>query len=53
LPAAVYNVPTFEQISWGPLAAAALIVTAPVLLLTLAMPKEIVAGLTAAGVKGA
>jgi multiple sugar transport system permease protein len=52
LPVAVYNVLTFEQISWGPLAAAALIVTAPVLLLTLAMQKEIVAGLTAGGVKG-
>ena len=47
LPVAVYNVLTFEQISWGPLAAAALIVTAPVLLLTLLMQKEIVAGLTA------
>ena len=32
--------------------AAALIVTAPVLLLTLLMQKEIVAGLTAGGVKG-
>ena len=37
LPVAVYNVLTFEQISWGPLAAAALVVTAPVLLLTLLM----------------
>ena len=53
LPVAVYNVLTFEQISWGPLAAAALIVTAPVLLLTLLMQKEIVAGLTAGGVKAA
>jgi multiple sugar transport system permease protein len=52
LPVAVYNVLTFEQISWGPLAAAALIVTAPVLLLTLLMQNEIVAGLTAGGVKG-
>jgi multiple sugar transport system permease protein len=52
LPVAIYNVLTFEQISWGPLAAAALIVTAPVLLLTLLMQKEIVAGLTAGGVKG-
>ena len=51
LPVAVYNVLTFEQISWGPLAAAALVVTAPVLILTLAMQKEIVAGLTAGGVK--
>ena len=52
LPVAVYNVLTFEQINWGPLAAAALVVTAPVLLLTLLMQKEIVAGLTAGGVKG-
>jgi multiple sugar transport system permease protein len=52
LPVAVYNVLTFEQISWGPLAAAALVVTAPVLLLTLLMQTEIVAGLTAGGVKG-
>jgi multiple sugar transport system permease protein len=52
LPVAVYNVLTFEQVSWGPLAAAALMVTAPVLLLTLAVQKEIVAGLTAGGVKG-
>ncbi len=52
LPVAVYNVLTFEQISWGPLAAAALLVTLPVLLLTLLMQREIVAGLTAGGVKG-
>jgi multiple sugar transport system permease protein len=52
LPVAVYNVLTFEQISWGPLAAAALLVTAPVLLLTLLIQKEIVGGLTAGGVKG-
>ena len=52
LPVAVYNVLTFEQLSWGPLAAAAIIVTLPVLLLTILMQKEIVAGLTAGGVKG-
>ncbi len=52
LPVAVYNVLTFEQISWGPRAAAALVGTTPVLLLTLLMQKEIVAGLTAGGVKG-
>lgn len=51
LPVAVYNVLTFEQISWGPLAAAALLVTLPVLLLTLLMQREIVAGLTAGGIK--
>lgn len=52
LPVAVYNTLTFEQISWGPLAASALLVTAPVLLLTLLMQRQIVAGLTAGGVKG-
>ncbi|MGI4943136.1 MAG: carbohydrate ABC transporter permease [Janthinobacterium lividum] len=52
LPVAVYSVLTFEQVSWGPLSAAALLVTAPVLLLTLLMQRQIVAGLTAGGVKG-
>ena len=33
LPVAVYNMISFEQLSWGPLAAAALIVTLPVLVL--------------------
>ncbi len=52
LPAAVYNVLTFEQLAWGPLAAAAIVVTLPVLLLTVVIQKEIVAGLTHGGVKG-
>jgi multiple sugar transport system permease protein len=51
LPAAVYNVLTFEQLAWGPLAAAALVVTVPVLLLTIVIQKEIVTGLTHGGVK--
>ena len=53
LPVAVNNMLTFEQIAWGPLSAAALLVTAPVLILTLVAQKQIVAGLTAGGVKGA
>jgi multiple sugar transport system permease protein len=52
LPVAVYNVLTFEQVSWGPLAAAALIVTLPVLVLTLFVQREIVSGLAAGAVKG-
>jgi multiple sugar transport system permease protein len=52
LPVAVYNMLSFEQVSWGPLAAAALIVTLPVLLLTMLAQKQIVAGLTAGAVKG-
>lgn len=51
LPSAVYNMLTFEQISWGPLAAAALLVTLPVLLLTIVAQREIVAGLSAGGLK--
>ena len=52
LPVAVYSMLTFEQISWGPLAAAALIVTLPVLLLTLFVQRHIVTGLASGGVKG-
>jgi multiple sugar transport system permease protein len=53
LPVAVNNMLTFEQVAWGPLSAAALLVTLPVLLLTLLAQRQIVAGLTAGGVKGA
>lgn len=52
LPVAVYNMLSFEQVSWGPLAAAALVVTLPVLILTVAAQRQIVAGLTAGAVKG-
>ncbi|UGV27540.1 carbohydrate ABC transporter permease [Rhodopseudomonas boonkerdii] len=51
LPVAVYNMISFDQLSWGPLAAAALIVTAPVLLLTVFAQRQIIAGLTAGAVK--
>jgi multiple sugar transport system permease protein len=49
---AVFNVMSFEQINWGPLAAAALLITAPVLLLTLTVQRHIVASLAAGGLKG-
>jgi len=52
LPVAVYNMLSFEQISWGPLSAAALLVTLPVLLVTVLAQRQIVAGLTAGAVKG-
>ena len=52
LPVAVYNMISFDQLSWGPLAAAALVVTLPVLLLTIFAQRQIVAGLTAGAVKG-
>ncbi|KPL56113.1 carbohydrate ABC transporter permease [Prosthecomicrobium hirschii] len=52
LPVAVYNMISYDQVSWGPLAAAALIVTLPVLVVTLIAQRQIVAGLTAGAVKG-
>ena len=52
LPVAVYNMLSFDQIAWGPLAAAAIVVTLPVLVLTVFAQRQIVAGLTAGAVKG-
>jgi multiple sugar transport system permease protein len=52
LPVAVYNMLSYDQIAWGPLAAAAIVVTLPVLLLTVFAQRQIVAGLTAGAVKG-
>jgi multiple sugar transport system permease protein len=51
LPVEVYNAMSFSQLNWGHLAAVALLVTAPVLLVTILMQKQIVTGLTAGGVK--
>lgn len=51
LPVAVYNSLTYEQISWGPLSAAAILVTLPVLLLTIIAQKQIVQGMTSGAVK--
>jgi multiple sugar transport system permease protein len=52
LPVAIFNVLTFEQINWGPLAAAALLVTAPVLVLAMMVQRHIITGLAAGGLKG-
>jgi multiple sugar transport system permease protein len=52
LPVAVFNTLTFEQLAWGQLAAAALVVTLPVLLLTVFVQRQIVVGMTAGGMKG-
>ena len=43
---------TFEQLAWGALAAAALVVTLPILLLTAFVQRQIVVGMTAGGIKG-
>lgn len=52
LPVAVFNTLTFEQLAWGQLAAAALVVTAPVLLITVFVQRQIVVGMTSGGMKG-
>jgi len=52
LPVAIFNVLTFEQINWGPLAAAALLVTTPVLILAMMVQRHIITGLAAGGLKG-
>jgi len=51
MPVAVYNMLTFEQLAWGPLAAAAIVVMLPVLVLTILIQREIVGGLATGGVK--
>lgn len=52
LPVAIFNVLTFEQINWGPLAAAALLVTSPVIILAMMVQRHIITGLAAGGLKG-
>ncbi len=51
LPVAVFNLMSFEQFNWGPLAAAATIITLPVLAMALVMQRHIVTGLTFGAVK--
>ena len=51
LPIAVFNMISYEEINWGPLAAAATLITLPVLLVALLAQRHIVAGLTFGAVK--
>jgi multiple sugar transport system permease protein len=52
LPVAVFNFLGYQAISWGPLSAAASIITLPVLILALMVQKYIVRGLAAGGISG-
>ena len=52
LPIAVFNMIGYEEINWGPLAAAATLITLPVIILTLIIQRHIVTGLTFGAVKG-
>lgn len=51
LPVAVFSMINYEEISWGPLAAAATMITLPVIVLTLLVQRHIVSGLTVGAVK--
>jgi multiple sugar transport system permease protein len=51
LPVAVFNLMSFEQFNWGPLAAAATMITLPVMVMALVMQRHIVSGLTFGAVK--
>ena len=51
LPVAVFNLMSFEQFNWGPLAAAATMITLPGVVMALVMQRHIVSGLTFGAVK--
>ena len=52
LPMAVYNFIGYAKISWGPLMAAATMITGPIVIISLIMQKYVVSGMTAGAVKG-
>ncbi len=52
LPVAVFTFMGYQSISWGPLSAAATVITLPVILLALLVQRYIVQGLAAGGVSG-
>jgi len=52
LPVAVFSFLGYQAISWGPLSAAASIITLPVIILALIVQKYIVQGLAAGGITG-
>jgi multiple sugar transport system permease protein len=52
LPVAIFGFISYASIDWGGLMAAAVIITLPVLIITLFVQRYVVAGLTAGAVKG-
>jgi len=52
LPVAIFNFMTYASIDWGGLMAAAVIITLPVLVITVFMQRYVVSGLTAGAIKG-
>ena len=52
VPVAIYNFISYAQIDWGGLMAAAVVITLPVLVLSIATQRYVIRGLTAGAVKG-
>jgi len=52
LPTAVFNFVSYTEINWGGLMAAAVSITAPIILISLFLQKYIIKGMTAGAVKG-
>lgn len=52
LPIAIFNFISYAEINWGGLMAAAVIITGPIILISLVLQKYIIKGLTAGAVKG-
>ena len=52
LPVAIFNFMTYASIDWGGLMAAAVLITLPILVITMFMQRYIVSGLTAGATKG-
>lgn len=52
LPIAIFNFLSYSSVDWGGLMAAAVVITLPVLIITLFVQRYIVAGLTAGATKG-
>jgi multiple sugar transport system permease protein len=52
LPVAIFNFMSYSSVDWGGLMAAAVLITLPVLIITVFMQRYIVSGLTAGAMKG-
>jgi len=52
LPVAIFSMLNFNQFAWGDLSAAALLVTLPVLIITIVAQRQIIVGMTSGSIKG-
>lgn len=52
LPVAIFSFISYTEVNWGGMMAASVVITLPVIILTLLLQKYIIAGLTAGAVKG-